>query len=118
MPTLAELYADERGPMNERVSKDGPYWARGRHALEAFKTAQNRLRAWRAAFPDTVDPDKLARYQLAKAYPKRLKSLMPTWAKTKPIPRRIEFTPDLPPKFPAWVNTRYPNALHFHQSHA
>lgn len=65
MPTLAELYRDERGPIGER--KDALIsFGCSRHAYEAIRRARARIAMWKQAFPDTVDPDKLNRFLLAK----------------------------------------------------
>lgn len=102
MPTLAEIYRDERST-----------WI---PAASALRSARRRLAVWREAFPDTVDQDKLARFLLAKnATGARLNRLIPAWAKTAPPPKPQKPWAGQPPHFPAWVNTCYPDALHFHR---
>lgn len=104
MPTLYELYREERGNMTTP-----PFQARG--------LASRRISIWREAFPDRIDDNRLARFMLAKnATGARLNRLIPAWAKTPPPPKPQKPWAGQPPRFPAWVQTMNPDALHFHRS--
>ena len=54
---------------------------------------------------DTLTEAELSRYQFLRsiADSRRLKEMLPSWCRPKPIPRYAQFVPGLPPRFPAWT---------------
>ena len=53
---------------------------------------------------DVMTEAELSRYQFLRSITdsRRLKEMLPSWCRPKPIPRSAEFVPGLPPRFPAW----------------
>ena len=107
LPTLAELYQQERGPMNDRGIEHG--------ARAAYWRAKAAWYRGREAFPDQIeDPVKLARFARAQRLTgPKLAAAMPAWVKTwirnHSAPDPFVFIPNQPAKFPAWTYYRVPS---------
>jgi hypothetical protein len=102
IPTLIELYREERGPMNNRESMHYG------HARNALNRARKRLNDWYTAFPNEAEPVKLAKFLRAKRLTgKKLHAMLPAWVKRhekeSAMPAMFVFIPNKPPKFPAWT---------------
>lgn len=103
IPTLQELYREERGPMNKRESMHYG------HARNALNRARKRLNDWHTAFPEQAESVKLAKFLKAKRLAsagKNFRPLLPAWVKACERDctiRPFVFIPNQPPKYPAWT---------------
>jgi hypothetical protein len=107
IPSLAELYTRERGPMNDRGIEHG--------ARAAYWRAKSMHCRWHEAYPDQIeDPVKLARFARAQRLTgPKLAAMMPawlkTWTKNHLAPESFVFIPNQPPKYPSWTYYRMPS---------